>query len=112
MKIEEVNIYDMPIWLCAVIDEISETCKKRLKECPEYRSLVNESDELLFRYPFISTLIDRDKIEKPMNLTKKEAKALSRFLALDADRENYERIWLYLVGCQHTVKGLQLLELL
>ena len=26
MKIEEMNIYDMPIWMCAVIDEISETC--------------------------------------------------------------------------------------
>ena len=47
-----------------------------------------------------------------MNLTKKEAKALSKFLALDADREDYEKIWLYLMGCQHTIKGLQLLELL
>ena len=112
MKIEEMNIYDMPIWMCAVIDEISETCKKELGACSEYRRIVRESDELLLRYPFISTLIDRDKIEKPMNLTKKEAKALSKFLALDADREDYEKIWLYQMGCQHTIKGLQLLELL
>ena len=35
MKIEEMNIYDMPIWMCAVIDEISETCKKELGACSE-----------------------------------------------------------------------------
>ena len=29
MKIEDVDIYDLPIWACAVVDEISETCKNR-----------------------------------------------------------------------------------
>ena len=112
MKIENVDIYDLPIWACAVVDEISETCKNWLKSSPEYSRILKESDELLFKYPFISTLIDRDKIEEPMDLTLKQAKALSRFLALDADREDYERIQLYLMGCQHTIKALQLLGIL
>ena len=73
---------------------------------------MKEIDELLFQYPFISKLIDRDEIEEPMELSIKKAKALSRFLALDADREDYERIQLYLMGCQHTIEMLQLLELL
>ena len=112
MKIEDVDIYDLPIWACAVVDEISETCKNRLKTSPQYSRIVEEIDKLLFQYPFISTLIDRDKIETPMNLTLEQTKALSRFLALDSDREDYERIQLYLMGCQHTIEMLQLLELL
>ena len=95
-----------------VVDTVSENCKKRLKTSPQYSRIVEESDKLLFQYPFISTLIDRDKIETPMNLTLEQTKALSRFLALDADREDYERIQLYLMGCQHTIEMLQLLELL
>ena len=30
MKIEDVDIYDLPIWACAVVDEISETCKNQI----------------------------------------------------------------------------------
>ena len=52
------------------------------------------------------------KSKTPMDLTLEQTKALSRFLALDADREDYERIQLYLMGCQHTIEVLQLLELL
>ena len=29
MKIEDMDIYDLPIWACAVVDEIDETCRKR-----------------------------------------------------------------------------------
>lgn len=112
MKIEDVDIYDLPIWACAVVDEIDETCRKRLKASPEYSRILKESDKLLLKYPFISKLIDRDKIEEPIKLSVKKAKALSQFLALDADREDYERIQLYLMGCQHTIEVLQLLELL
>ena len=105
MKIAEIDTDDLPIWMCAVVDVVSENCKKRLKTSPQYSRIVDQ-------YPFISTLIDRDKIETPMNLTLEQTKALSRFLALDADREDYERIQLYLMGCQHTIEVLQLLELL
>ena len=91
-KIAEIDTDDLPIWMCAVVDSVSENCKKRLKTSPQYSRIVEESDKLLFQYPFISTLIDRDKIETPMNLTLEQTKALSRFLALDADREDYERI--------------------
>ena len=112
MKIAEIDTDDLPIWMCAVVDTVSENCKKRLKTSPQYSRIVEESDKLLFQYPFISTLIDRDKIETPMNLTLEQTKALSRFLVLDADREDYERIQLYLMGCQHMIEMLQLLELL
>ena len=112
MKIEDIDIYHLPLWACAVVDEISEGCKNRLKVSPEYSRIEEESDKLLFKYPFISKLIDRDEIEEPMDLTLEQTKALSRFLALEADREDYERIQLYLMGCQHMIEMLQLLELI
>mgnify|MGYP005780293553 CR=1 FL=1 len=112
MKIEDVDIYDLPIWACAVVDEIDETCRKRLKESPEYSRILKESDELLLKYPFISKIIDRDEINEPIELSVEKARALSQFLALDADREDYERIQLYLMGCQYTLGVLQLLEIL
>lgn len=112
MEVKDINIYDMPIWMCALVDTVSATCKKKLKASPEYRKILKESDELLDDYRFISTLIDRDEIDEPMNLTLEQARALSQFLALDADREDYERIQLYLMGCQHTMEVLQLLKLL
>ena len=38
MKIEDVDIYDLPIWACALVDEVNEQCIKRLKSsskcCP------------------------------------------------------------------------------
>ena len=92
MKIEDMDIYDLPIWACAVVDEIDETCRKRLKASLAYSRILKESDELLFKYPFISKIIDRDEINEPMELSVEKAKALSRFLELDADREDYERV--------------------
>ena len=112
MKIEDMDIYNLPIWGCALVDEISEQCKNQLKSSPKYSQILKESDELLSKYSFISTLIDRDEIEEPMELSIEKARALSRFLALDADREDYERIQLYLMGCQHIIKVLQLLKII
>ena len=109
MKIEDVDIYDLPIWACAVVDEIDETCRKRLKASPEYSRILKESDKLLLKYPFISKLFDRDEIDEPMELSIEKAKALSQFLALDSDREDYERIQLYLMGGRHILEVLQLL---
>ena len=57
MKIEDIDIYNLPIWACAIVDEISEKCKKELKNSPEYSRILKESDELLFKYPFISALM-------------------------------------------------------
>lgn len=98
MKIEDMDIYHLPLWIYAVEDEISEGCKNQLKVSPEYCRIEEESNKLLFNYPFISKLIDRDEIKEPLNLTLEQTKALSRFLALDSDREDYERIQLYLMG--------------
>lgn len=112
MKIEDMDIYDLPIWACAVVDEIDETCRKRLKASPEYSRILKESDELLFKYPFISKIIDRDEINEPIELSVEKAKALSRFLELDADREDYERVQLYLMGCRHTIEVMELMEIL
>ena len=56
MKIAEIDTDDLPIWMCAIVDTVSENCKKRLKTSPQYSRIVEESDKLLFQYPFISTL--------------------------------------------------------
>ena len=53
MKIAEIDTDDLPIWMCAVVDTVSENCKKRLKTSPQYSRIVEESDKLLFQYPFI-----------------------------------------------------------
>ena len=79
MKIEDIDIYHLPLWACAVVDEISEGCKNRLKVSPEYSRIEEESDKLLFKYPFISKLIDRDEIEEPMDLTLEQTKE-ARFM--------------------------------
>lgn len=110
MKIEDLDSYDLPIWVRAVIDKVSEDCKKRLKASPEYSRILKESNRLLFKYSFINQLIDRDRIEKPLKLSLKETKALSKFLAWDADREDYESIQRYFMGCQHMLEALKLLE--
>lgn len=112
MKIENIDICNLPIWACAIIDEINEMCRKRLMQLPEYRKILKESSALLEQYRFISTFIDRDEIEESMDLSVIQSKALSQFLALDSDREEYERIQLYLMGCQHTIEMLQLLDLI
>ena len=31
MKIAEMDTDDLPIWMCAAVDAVSENCKKRLK---------------------------------------------------------------------------------
>ena len=44
MKIAEIDTDDLPIWMCAVVDTVSENCKKRLKTSPQYSRIVEESD--------------------------------------------------------------------
>lgn len=37
MKIEDIDIYNLPIWACAIVDEISEKCKKELNVVPQIK---------------------------------------------------------------------------
>ena len=104
---------DLPEWLGKIVDEIEEKSRKELlKESAQYARMDEESSRILEHFKFISTLIDRDGITAPMDMGITEARALSRFLALENDMEALLRIKIYLVGCRHTVRFLRLAGLL
>ena len=107
MKMSDIDIYQLPIWLGMIVDEIQEKCRKELlKESPQFISMESESHEILEHFEFISTLIDRDKITEPMNIDVTEVKALSRFLALEEDMRELIQIKTYFMGCRHTIQFL------
>lgn len=109
----DMNIYHLPEWLGKIVDEIEEKGRKELlKESPQYVQMEEESKGILEHFKFISTLIDRDKITSPMDMGTTEAKALSRFLALEHDMDDLMRIKIYLMGYRHTVQFLRLSGLL
>lgn len=113
MKMSDMDIYNLPDWLGKIVDEIEEGGRKELlKESPQYAQMDEESSGILEHFEFISTLIDRDNITTPMDMGITEAKALSRFLALEHDMDDLLRIKIYLMGCRHTVLFLRLAGLL
>lgn len=113
MKMSDMDIYHLPEWLGKIVDEIEEKSRKELlKESAQYARMDEESSRILEHFKFISTLIDRDGITAPMDMGITEARALSRFLALENDMEALLRIKIYLVGCRHTVRFLRLVGLL
>lgn len=113
MKMSDMDIYHLPDWLGKIVDEIEERGRSELlKESPQYARMEEESSGILEHFEFISTLIDRDKITAPMDMGTTEAKALSRFLALEHDMDDLMRIKIYLMGCRHTVQFLKLAGLL
>ena len=113
MKMSDMDIYHLPEWLGKIVDEIEEKSSIELfKESAQYARMDEESSRILEHFKFISTLIDRDGITAPMDMGITEARALSRFLALENDMEALLRIKIYLVGCRHTVRFLRLAGLL
>ena len=59
MKIAEIDTDDLPIWMCAVVDTVSENCKKRLKtSCAEHRvtycPLKQKEETCIPHSPYIS----------------------------------------------------------
>lgn len=113
MKISDMDIYHLPEWMGKIVDEIEDRGRNELlKESPQYARMDEESKEILDYFEFISTLIDRDKITTPMDMGITEAKALSRFLALENDMNDLLKIQIYLMGCRHTVQFLRFAGLL
>lgn len=113
MKMSDMDIYHLPEWFGKIVDEIEERGRNELvKESPQYAGMDEESSGILEHFEFISTLIDRDKITAPMDMGTTEAKALSRFLALDNDMDDFLRIKVYLMGWRHTILFLRLAGLL
>ena len=87
-------------------------CHETLKKESEvYRKILNETDDLLERHRVISTIVDGDKINEPLELSVEEAKALSRFCHLELDRKELEAIQIYLMGAKHMWELMELLKL-
>ncbi len=83
MKFGDMDICNLPLWMGHLVDEIQTKCTEALLESEQYEQLSKEGSELLETYRFISMLTDRDDILEPLHLSIEEAKALSRFLAVD-----------------------------
>lgn len=112
MNINDIDIYNMPLWMGEIVDEINNHCEVLLRESEQYKRIVDESHYLMETYNFISTLIDRDEIKELLKLSLEETKALSRFLSLDDDRRYMEVLQTYLMGCRHVISILQLIKVL
>lgn len=86
MKLKDIDIHNLPLWLSSVCEAWERECENELKkESDFYNRVLEESSKLLEKHRFISTLIDQDEITEPMLLTTDETRALSKFLALDTD---------------------------
>lgn len=113
MKLGDIDIYNLPLWLNGIYEELDKICAEELKkESAFYNQVLEESNKLLGRYQFISTLIGRDEITEPIQLTISEARVLSRFLALDTDRRDMETTQMYIMGGRHMLQLLQLLKMI
>lgn len=112
MRIDDIDIYDLPMWLQAVFEAIERNCCKTLEaESEFYQAVLDETHELLDEYRFLSTLVDGDTIEEPMNLSIKETEALSKFWRLETDRREMETIQIYFMGAKHMWELMELLKL-
>ena len=110
MRIGEIDMYNLPVWMNAVFNQVEQQCKKELeRESETYRKIIEEEHILLDQYLFLSMLTDGDKITKGMKLTMEEVKALSRFIALEDDRRGIEAVQYYLLGGRGAVEMMELL---
>lgn len=113
MRINDIDLYNLPLWLNGIAEKLEEGCRKELeKESDFYNQVLEESDNILEKYRFISTIIDGDTITKPINLSISEVEALSRFLILETDRKDMENLKMYLLGGRHMIQLLQLLNMI
>lgn len=112
MRMDDIDIYNLPMWLQAIFEDIERSCYETLVgESEFYQTVLNETHELLEEYRFLSMLADGDTIEEPMNLSIKEAAALSKFWKLETDRREMETIQIYFMGARHMWELLELLKL-
>ena len=110
MRISEIDLYHLPVWMNAVFEQVEKQCEEELeRESETYRKIIKEEYALLDQYPFLSTLTAGDEIAEGMELTVEELKALSRFLVLEDDRRGIEAVKYYLLGGRGTVEMIELL---
>ena len=113
MKINDIDLYNLPLWLNGVAEKLEEGCQEELKkESDLYNQVLEESGEILDKYRFISTIIDGDVIRKPMNLAVSELEALSRFWRLETKQRDMENLQTYLLGGRNMLELLQLLKII
>ena len=113
MRIDEIDIYNLPRWLHGIFEDVERNCYETLEtESEFYRIVLSETQDLLEKYRFLSTIADGDPIEEPMNLSIEEAKALSEFWRLETDRKDMEAIQIYLMGGRHMWELMELLKLI
>ena len=112
MRIGEIDMYNLPVWMNAVFNQVEQQCEKELeRESETYRKIIEEEHILLDQYPFLSMLTAGDEITENMKLTVEEARALTRFLALEDDRRGIEAVKYYLLGGRGAVEMMELLGL-
>ena len=110
MRISEIDLYHLPGWMNAVFEQVEKQCEEELeRESETYRKIIKEEHTLLDQYPFLSMLTAGDEIIENMKLTVEEARALSRFLALEDDRRGIEAVKYYLLGGRGAVEMMELL---
>lgn len=110
MRIGEIDMYNLPVWMNAVFNQVEQQCEEELeRESETYWKIIEEEHILLDRYPFLPILIDGDEITKGMKLTMEEVKALSRFIALEDERRGIEAVQYYLLGGRGAVEMMELL---
>lgn len=94
----------------AVFEQVEKQCEEELeRESETYRKIIKEEQVLLDQYPFLSMLTAGDETTEGMKLTVEEARALSRFLALEDDRRGIEAVKYYLLGGRGVIEMMELL---
>lgn len=113
MRISEIDLYHLPVWMNAVFEQVEKQCEEELeRESETYRKIIKEEHTLLDQYPFLSMLTAGDEITEDMKLTVEEARALTRFLVLEDDRRGIEAVKYYLLGGRGTVEMMELFGVL
>lgn len=116
MKFRDIDLYEMPEWMQGITVIIMNQCGEMLKRNPKYNEYSEEGEQLLeknrFISDFLSTMIEKKKIEDLPMPTKEDLKELSQYLALESDQMEFMNMQYYLLGSLHTLEYLELLGIL
>ena len=53
MRIGEIDMYDIPVWMNAIFNQVEQQCEEELeRESETYRKIIEEEHILLDQYPF------------------------------------------------------------
>lgn len=113
ISLKDFSIYNPPMWLNTLLEEMEERCQRELGEdSEEYKEIVEESGRLMKKCPFIEELTDNEELNKPLKFSGEDVKAFSRFLFLETGRRDWEGLQMYLMGCRDTMEFLRLLKII